>query len=256
MTETWKPIPGYPGYDVSNQGRVRSYKKQFPGRAGNWGIADKPQRILKPQPMTSGYEFVHLCYSGKITPHSIHSLVLLVFVGPCPKEHGINHIDGCKTNNRLDNLEYATPSENMHHAYHVLGCTLPPVKQGPDHPDAKLTAAQALEIRTLYATGQYRQIDLAQRFNVVQTVVSAIVRGDSYKNVGGPTIRIGSPLKSRVLSHSQIDEIRHQLAIGNKTGEALAKEYNVSGATISEIKLNKRAVYARQPYVIGKEIPR
>ena len=113
----FKPIPNYPGYEISEAGAVRSLKRS------------KPQ-ILKPQPMGAGYLSVFLCIDGKPKQLTVHSLVLLTFIGPRPEGQQIRHLDGDKANNSLDNLTYGTLTENRQdrHSHGTWGWRLNPRK--------------------------------------------------------------------------------------------------------------------------------
>lgn len=101
MTESWLPIPGYPGYEVSDMGQVRSYK----------GLG-RPRR-LKGSPGNGGHLYISLVNNGVRLSTSIHQLVLLAFVGPCPKGREVCHLDSNPANNHLSNLKYDTHQENM-----------------------------------------------------------------------------------------------------------------------------------------------
>lgn len=92
--EIWKPIPGYEGrYWASNLGRIKSRRK-----------------ILKTHYSESGYEKVSLYKHGK----KVHRLVMAAFEGEKPyPEFEVNHKDGDRSNNKLDNLEYVTHYENL-----------------------------------------------------------------------------------------------------------------------------------------------
>jgi hypothetical protein len=98
----WKPIEGYEGlYEVSNLGEVR--------RVGG--------SVLKPQNDSHGYSSVSLSKYGKRISKKIHRLVAKAFV-PNPAEHMvINHINGDKRNNAVENLEWTTPRANNQHAW-------------------------------------------------------------------------------------------------------------------------------------------
>lgn len=117
MTEVWKDIDGYEGlYQVSNMGRVKSLERT---RNMNQPGHDKPvrvsERILK-FGSSLGYLSVRLSKDGLVKQIRVHKLVALAFVpNPLGKPH-INHKDGNKHNNRFDNLEWVTPSENQQHA--------------------------------------------------------------------------------------------------------------------------------------------
>ena len=100
MTETWLPIPGFPGYEVSNTGRLKSFK------TSGW-----PRR-LKGSPGNSGHLSISLVNNGVRLSTSIHQLVMLAFVGPCPEGMEVCHNAGNPANNNLENLRYDTHAEN------------------------------------------------------------------------------------------------------------------------------------------------
>lgn len=107
--ELWLPIPDYPDYEVSSDGRVRNIK---------FG------RILKGG-LVKGYPRVKLSKNNKTKPFSVHRLVADVFYDGDHKNLQVNHIDGVKTNNHISNLEWLTGSENIKHAYDT-GLKKPP----------------------------------------------------------------------------------------------------------------------------------
>ena len=103
----WKTIPGYENYDVSDEGEVRN------GKTG---------RILKSSYSNGGYKKVNLRSNNVVANAKIHRLVAENFI---PNPDGlpqVNHIDGDKNNNRIENLEWCTRGENMRHAaeHHLL----------------------------------------------------------------------------------------------------------------------------------------
>jgi hypothetical protein len=100
--EVWKDVPGYEGmYQASSFGRVRS-----PYQRGK-GIY-----TLKPVMSSSGYFTVNI--KGKMP--TVHRLVAKAFIPNPEVKRCVNHKDGIKTNNNLDNLEWVTHKENLHHA--------------------------------------------------------------------------------------------------------------------------------------------
>lgn len=109
MEEEWKPIPGYEGYEVSNHGRVRSLDRTVQLKDGR--TRRQKGRALKPW-VIQGYLYVSLYKGRKVKKKRIHRLVLEAFVGPCPEGMECLHGDGNPANNRLDNLRWASPSDN------------------------------------------------------------------------------------------------------------------------------------------------
>lgn len=110
LSEIWRPIKGYDDlYEISNFGRVKSLPK-IRGR----GVSQ--ERILKPH-IVNGYVMVTLCKNNKTFNASVHRLIAEAFIPNPDNKPQINHIDGNKSNNNIDNLEWCTPSENMIHAY-------------------------------------------------------------------------------------------------------------------------------------------
>jgi NUMOD4 motif/Helix-turn-helix domain/HNH endonuclease len=170
--EVWKEIPGFPGYEVSNQGRVRSYwrKVGLGYKKGTKQILDtEPQRIRKHSFTKYGYPQVRLSHDGKKYTLLVHQLVLLLFIGPCPPGMESCHNDGKPAHCTWDNLRWDTRSGN-HMDKHQHGTAT----AGEKCPLAKLTDKKVLEIRKLHAQG-YSQRKLAKMFNVVPQTINYII---------------------------------------------------------------------------------
>lgn len=104
--ESWRPVVGYEGlYEVSDKGRVKSFLKI-------------KNRILKP--VNDNYLRVDLYKNGKNNLKLIHRLVAEAFIKNPNTKPQVNHIDGNKHNNTIENLEWVTAKENGKHAYNVL----------------------------------------------------------------------------------------------------------------------------------------
>jgi hypothetical protein len=104
----FKPIKGYEGlYEVNSIGQVKSL-------IGKYGVKE---RILKGCYDTDGYIQVLLYKNKKRKSKKVHRLVLESFIENIDNKPSINHINGIKSDNRLENLEWATVSENTQHAY-------------------------------------------------------------------------------------------------------------------------------------------
>ena len=182
--ETWRGIPGFDGYEVSDLGRVRSYwAAGRNGGTGNWHLSSRPQRILRPQPNGSGYLRVLLVGESESVRYAVHHLVLLAFDGPPPTpRHQTNHLDGDKTNNALSNLAWATCSENMKHSFDELGRE--PVS-GEQNGNARLDWPAVCTIREMYASGNHTTRSLAPRFGVSQATIWRVVTGQTWNSETG-----------------------------------------------------------------------
>lgn len=108
MQEIWKDVVGYEGiYKVSNFGNVMSFQPNC-----------KSAQCLTPFD-NGGYFRVTLIKNRKRTNHLVHRLVADAFIPNPENKEAVNHIDGCKTNNRVDNLEWVTKGENTRHAIKI-----------------------------------------------------------------------------------------------------------------------------------------
>lgn len=110
----WKPINGYEGfYEVSSDGYVKSLTREVPHYLG--GVKVIKEKILKPS-KRNGYLAVTLWIEGKSKTFNIHRLVAENHLVNHSFRPYVNHIDGNKTNNMIDNLEWVTALENSTHA--------------------------------------------------------------------------------------------------------------------------------------------
>lgn len=115
MEEIWKNIEGYEGlYQVSNLGNIKSLKKH---RYNGINYYIQNEKLLKLQNDKNGYKVINLYKNKHIKNFKVHRLVAQAFIPNIEKKSEINHIDGNKQNNRIDNLEWCTETENMKHAF-------------------------------------------------------------------------------------------------------------------------------------------
>lgn len=123
MKEIWKAIPGYEGsFEVSNLGNFRSLDRMVPSKYGT--LRNYPGKPLKVEEMKDGYKRIVLMKDAKKKRYMCHRLVAETFIENPNNLPFVNHIDGNRGNNSIDNLEWCTQEENEQHAVNVLGKTM------------------------------------------------------------------------------------------------------------------------------------
>lgn len=190
MTEEWREIPGYPGYEVSSLGGLRSWLKKGPGGGGLASPMNMQTRVH-----SSGYLTVNLRNKrGSQSTWLLHRLVLTAFRGACPTGMQARHVnDNNPLNCTLENLAWGTAQENSddrfrhgtaasgvmchrrrvprgdeHHARARPSC----MARGERHGGARISADIALQIRA--AEGIHQSI--ANSFGVSKSLVAKIKR--------------------------------------------------------------------------------
>ncbi|EGJ5878848.1 endodeoxyribonuclease [Salmonella enterica] len=164
LSETAKDIAGYEGkYSVTTDGRVYSHS-----RVDACGRLQKG-RWLKPVNHSDGYLYVNLRDKGTLKKHYIHRVVAAAFIDNPNSLPQVNHINGIKSDNRVDNLEWVTPSQNMLHA-HESGLQV--AIKGEGHYRAKLTTEQVSEIRSCKSMSRS---DMARKYGVDPSQISNII---------------------------------------------------------------------------------
>lgn len=178
MTEIWKDIQGYEGlYEISDLGRVKSLPKMSGSCMRKEKILNSKNRLTK-----DGYARVNLHKEGKGKDFRVCRLVATHFIDSPDNKPTVNHINGIKTDDRVENLEWATLNENMQHAYNTQ---LKKSMKGEANARSKLTIEQVKAIRKRYK--RYSKIDgtvaIARDYDVTPRVINQIVNNKSYKTI-------------------------------------------------------------------------
>lgn len=170
----WKPVLGYEQhYEVNTLGQVRSIDRIIKNRRGL-----VQGKVLKPFLNKKGYPAIRFYIGGKGLERNPHRLVAEAFI-PNPKSKlQVNHINGDKTDNRIENLEWCTNSENQLHAY-VTG--LQPSRKGENNSNAKLTYDVVTEIKTKYNSGM-KITDISKEINVNLSILRQLIYGRTWKS--------------------------------------------------------------------------
>lgn len=176
--EVWKEIEGYEGlYEVSDKGNVRSKDRTIiynNGKKVFYKGKEKSQITDK-----YGYSYVSLYKGQKHKQGVIHRLVANAFIPKVKEKNHINHIDGIKSNNHAENLEWCTPKEN---SLHAIEKGLLKDVVGVNHYKAKLDEDDVREIRRRTKEGETYQ-SLANDFGVAKSTIGFIVRRKTWKHI-------------------------------------------------------------------------
>lgn len=167
-SEIWRNVGGFEEfYQISTYGRIKSFHK---------GTV----RIMKLQVTRDGYLRVELHGGGKKRKTQVHILVAEAFIPNPAGKPQVNHIDGKKSNNCVENLEWVTASENIRHSVRT-GLQ----RSGCDCPISTLTAEQIHELRRDYKPHdkQFGLKAFAKKFGRSKTTIQKALTGKRYKNV-------------------------------------------------------------------------
>jgi hypothetical protein len=173
MQDERRPIPGYEGlYEMDQAANIYAL---FPFKGRPIG------RKMKTMVNRLGYVRSWLSKDATTKQYSVHRLVMLTWR---PVENSrsldVNHIDGNKQNNHLDNLEWVTHKANIHHARNVLGINRD--QRGDKAGYRKLTSEIVREIRSLYAQGVQRSV-LAKKYGVTWNAITNVISRKSWGSV-------------------------------------------------------------------------
>ena len=215
--EIWKTIEKAKNYEISNFGRIRhrktsnvrkSYCRKLVGATGKtfWSVCIVTVNIGKKQLMLK-----------------VHREVAIAFIPNPENKPTVNHIDGNRRNNKVDNLEWATYSENMQHAYN---------NSLNDSTQRSLLKSDLETIYSLLEKGYLAQ-DIAKLFDIPKSTITDIINGKTYKKFG---IDFSKFSKSYYVKKAidDIDTIK-QLLVSGLSKTKIAKQYNISRRTLNRL---------------------
>ncbi len=237
----WRPVVGFEGfYEVSDDGLVMSLNYRRTGKAA----------LLKTPPHASRQGYMRCLLRNGTTKASmlVHRMVAEAFLGPPPhpSKWTVNHKDGDKLNNLLENLEWASPKDQVHHADEVLGKH----RRGEKCGMAKLTNEQAAEIAERGRSES--RVAIAAEFGIASASVYGIMTGQRWSSVTGiDPYRIGKPGFAK-LTPEDVGEMRRRRAAGERLAP-IAADFGVSIPTASRAVAGKTWVAAQPDAPIEPE---
>jgi hypothetical protein len=162
QNDYWRGVPGYPNYQVSRRGEVRSLKRG---------------KLLAQVAGKRGYLLVNLYRDGRPKNFLVHRLVATAFIGAIPEGWQVNHKDGDKHNNDVDNLEIVTAEQNRQHAVR-RGL----MRRGEVNAKAKLTEEEVRDVRRRRAAGE-KVRHIAGHYDLSERAVYLICRRLTWRHV-------------------------------------------------------------------------
>lgn len=168
MEEVWKDVKGFEGlYQVSNIGNVKRLAGKYcPNERLIFRLVDR-----------DGYSRRTLCKDGKCKQMTEHRLVATAFIDNLNNKETVNHINGIKTDNRVENLEWNTQQENKEHAVRTGLMDIKGIK----HHKCKLTEEQVREIREI-GFSQTR-MSLSKKYGVSRSHILRLIRNEGWEHL-------------------------------------------------------------------------
>lgn len=195
-----KKLKNFKNYEIDKNGNIFAYKRLRDFKTGYYYKWIK----LNPSNVFGGYSQISIFnnISGKYKTYFVHRLVALTFI-PNPKNKPqVNHIDGNKHNNCVENLEWVTASENMKHA-HKIG--LQPSTAGELNSMSKITNKKAINLIRDILNGKTNE-EVALKYDLHPRYVSLVRHKKRWKSIWDNFYRDQNTLKSaKQVDRSKID---------------------------------------------------
>lgn len=211
---------------------IEKAKNYYITRRGE--VKNKTGHSLSLRCNRDGYVYAELYENNRSTAYTVHRMVAIAFI-PNPEDKPcVNHIDGDKTNNGVENLEWVTYSENNFHAF-ATGLSKPQI--GEDNPAAKYTEEQVHDICDLMQKG-YRNIDIVEELSVGINVVKNIRRGSSWLYISE---QYKIPKRSQAVSEDAARWVCRKIEEGYRNTDIVGMSRNprIRKHIVSQIKTGK-----------------
>lgn len=177
MKEVWKQVEDYPDYYISNLGRLKSIDRYIVDSLGR--KTKRKGKLIKLHKSHKGYLRVKMINGDKHITTSIHRIMAKAFIPNPENKPQVNHINGIKTDNRIENLEWCTNQENQIHA---IKNKLIKHNKGEKHHMSLFNNKQVLSIRSEYKECKNYSL-LADKYNTSATVIMNLIKRKTYNNI-------------------------------------------------------------------------
>ena len=195
---------------------------------------------LQPVLQANGYCQVSLSQDGNRKNFQVHRLIALAYLHCNDDSLVVNHKDGNKQNNKLENLEWVTQQENVHHAI-ITG-----LRKGTRNPDRSLDD-ETVHIICKLIQDSWRNKDIASAVSVDSQIVAAIRFGQTYQEISCEYDFHNILPSRRKLSTEKLEAVCQMLQ-DNCSYMEICKKLEISSATVSKIKNRKSGIYISKNY--------